>query len=339
MAPTVTLFHYNESPVANRTRMFLNFKKIPYVSLIQRIVLPRPDLQKLGVNYRRIPLCAIGSDIVVEASLIMDELEGHFFPEPKYYTASILTEGAFKTTNDQVAMSRFGLAVSNLFPPEFSAATMPAFVKDREDFLSHKLGGDSVNKVVQDQAKIEMLQLADKIENFHLEDGRDYLLGSEFSAIDAEYSWISLFLVFIGGLEQAGITAEVFPKFFAWLDRIQDKVEELTEANAENVTDEDHNKAIARIIKGGNDGDFPLSKLLQHDENNVLGISKGEAVSVVPLDTGKNHPTQGTVVGVNRYKIVIEVASPGSDKDGIESGKVRVHFPLKGYQVKKGSKL
>lgn len=337
MAPTVTFFHYNESPVANRTRMFLNFKKIPYVSLLQRLVLPRPDLLKLGINYRRIPLCAIGSDVVVEASLIMSELETHFFPAPEYFNANLVTEGVFKTTNDQVAMARFGLAVTNLFPPEFSAAAMPEFAKDREDFLSAKIGGN-VDQTIKNQAKIEMLQLADTIENFHLRDGRDFLLGSEFSAVDAEYAWIPLFLIFIGGLEQAGVTSDAFPKFFAWIDRVQDKVEDLKDSNP-NITEEGHNEAVTRIIKGGNAGDFPLSKLLVHDENNILGIKQGELVSVVPLDTGKNHPTKGSVVGVNRYKIVIEVPSPGSEKDGIESGKVRVHFPLKGYKVQKESKL
>ncbi|KAG5366185.1 hypothetical protein CJU89_0599 [Yarrowia sp. B02] len=337
MAPIVTFIHYNESPIANRTRMFLNFKKIPYVSLLQRLVMPRPDLQKLGINYRRIPLCAIGSDVIVESSLIMSELEDHFFPAPEYFNANLITEGVFKTTNDQVAMARFGLAVINLFPPEFSAAAMPAFAKDRADYLSAEIGKD-VDPAIKTQAKIEMQQLADTIENFHLRDGRDFLLGDKFSAADGEYAWIPLFLIFIGGLEQAGVTPEVFPKFFAWIDRVQSVAEDLQSSNP-NVTEEPHNEAVARIIKGGNAGDFPLSEKLVHDENNILGVKKGEVVSVVPLDTGKNHPTKGTVFGVNRYKIVIEVPSPGSPKEGIESGKVRVHFPLKGYRVQKESKL
>jgi len=39
---------------------------------------PRPALQKLGLNYRRIPVLAIDGDIILDTSLMVEELEKRF---------------------------------------------------------------------------------------------------------------------------------------------------------------------------------------------------------------------------------------------------------------------
>lgn len=41
-------------------------------------VLPRPDLEALGITYRRIPIMAIGRDVYCDSSLIIDVLEERF---------------------------------------------------------------------------------------------------------------------------------------------------------------------------------------------------------------------------------------------------------------------
>jgi hypothetical protein len=42
---------------------------------IQPRILPRPDLARLGINYRRIPLLAIGCDVYLDSRLIIYALE------------------------------------------------------------------------------------------------------------------------------------------------------------------------------------------------------------------------------------------------------------------------
>lgn len=45
---------------------------------------PRPDLEKLGVTYRRIPVMAIGSDLYFDTALMISELERRFTAEQGY---------------------------------------------------------------------------------------------------------------------------------------------------------------------------------------------------------------------------------------------------------------
>ena len=58
--PQILLFHYPFSPWSQKITSYLAFRAIPYTECHQPVTMPRPDLARLGVKYRRIPLVAIG---------------------------------------------------------------------------------------------------------------------------------------------------------------------------------------------------------------------------------------------------------------------------------------
>jgi len=45
---------------------YLGLRGLKYLQCIQPPQMPRPDLQALGINYRKIPILAIGRDIIAE---------------------------------------------------------------------------------------------------------------------------------------------------------------------------------------------------------------------------------------------------------------------------------
>lgn len=89
-SPEITLFHYPFSPWSQKITLYLALRRIPYVSCIQPVTLPRPDLKKrLGVNYRRIPVMSIGRDIYCDTLIMLEKLE-ELFP---YKDGEVLRKG------------------------------------------------------------------------------------------------------------------------------------------------------------------------------------------------------------------------------------------------------
>ncbi|GAP84574.2 putative glutathione s-transferase [Rosellinia necatrix] len=71
----IVLYHYEHSPYARRVVWYLNLRGIPYSQCLQPRIMPRPDLELLGVSYRRIPVLSIGRDVYADSRLILEKLE------------------------------------------------------------------------------------------------------------------------------------------------------------------------------------------------------------------------------------------------------------------------
>ena len=56
----IIIYDYDGSPYAQKVRMMLDLAGISYKKCDVPVVLPRPQLESLGITYRRIPLLAIG---------------------------------------------------------------------------------------------------------------------------------------------------------------------------------------------------------------------------------------------------------------------------------------
>ena len=76
VANTTVIFcahaHTEFSPYAQKTKLLLEAAGVSYQRCDQPIVLPRKDLEELGITYRRIPVLAIGKDVYCDSSLIFD---------------------------------------------------------------------------------------------------------------------------------------------------------------------------------------------------------------------------------------------------------------------------
>lgn len=84
----IILFTYPESIYGRRLTRYLNIRGFPYSQIRVPPNIPRAVLrERLGINYRRIPVMSIGRDIYFDTRLIMSKLE------------TLFPEGALKATN------------------------------------------------------------------------------------------------------------------------------------------------------------------------------------------------------------------------------------------------
>ena len=106
------------------------------------MTLPRPDItDSLGINYRRIPILAIGNDVYCDTSLITPVLERQFSPQHGYPTIFPLRKDGTKAdtglakafTTFYVDRVLFTPAANNLPYNKFPKA----FVEDRSKVDSH----------------------------------------------------------------------------------------------------------------------------------------------------------------------------------------------------------
>jgi glutathione S-transferase len=142
--------------------------------------LPRPDLEALNVNYRRIPVLSIGRDVYCDSRLILRKLE-QLFPEgaigasdPDQRAIERLLE---RWTTDAGIFSR---AVA-LIPTNLASMNDPAFRKDREGFSGQRPGGWSKEKTEKGrpEALAHIRDAFELLESTLLADGRTWILKTD----------------------------------------------------------------------------------------------------------------------------------------------------------------
>jgi glutathione S-transferase len=94
----IILHHYPMSPFAEKIRLILGFKKMPWQSVIIPMYMPKPDVIALTGGHRRTPLMQIGADIYCDTALIADVLE-QINPSPSLYPESV--KGAAMANSSQ----------------------------------------------------------------------------------------------------------------------------------------------------------------------------------------------------------------------------------------------
>lgn len=116
--------------------------RIPEVFILNWIqvsnTLPRPELSDLlGINYRRIPLLAIGNDIYCDTSLIVSVLERRFPNSKGYPTLFPARKGGGTVDTGLIKAFSMYYADRAVFPP--ASQCLPydkfpdSFLKDRSD--------------------------------------------------------------------------------------------------------------------------------------------------------------------------------------------------------------
>ncbi len=72
---TMFLHHYPASPFSEKPRLLFGLKKAQWRSVIQPVIMPKPDLTPLTGGYRRIPVLQVGADIFLDTPLILEEID------------------------------------------------------------------------------------------------------------------------------------------------------------------------------------------------------------------------------------------------------------------------
>ena len=167
------LHHYDISPYAEKIRLALGHKRLAWRSVIQPMVLPKPDLVCLTGGYRRIPVLQVGADLFCDTNLIAVVLD-HLQPSPTLYPDAKRAQTDFWCSwAERVLMWPTARYVTGVNDDKLGSA----FHADRAAMRGHPPpSAQAVAAAVpynREQCRI-MLQWLDGV----LADGRAYLLGS-----------------------------------------------------------------------------------------------------------------------------------------------------------------
>lgn len=304
--PDLILHHYAGSPFAEKVRLILGFKALPWRSVAVPVVMPKPDLVALTGGYRRTPNLQIGADVYCDTALIARVLD-RLQPAPPLFPAGaplapLLAHWADTTLFwTVVPYTMRPETLSQMLggaPPE----AIKAFGADRARFTA------GMPRIATRDA---LQQLPPMLAAFdaQLADGRPFLFG--------EHACIADFSVCHGlwFMRRAPLTGafDPVPRLRAWLERML--------AIGHGVHERmDAAEALA-VAAGGT----PAPTVV-HPEP---GLSAGTGVTVSAIDYGTD-PVNGTLVGLSADEVVIR-------RHDERAGTVHVHFPRQGFQIKEQS--
>ncbi|KIX07760.1 uncharacterized protein Z518_02414 [Rhinocladiella mackenziei CBS 650.93] len=355
----VVLFGYDSSPFTNKVRLTLQLKQIPYTFVIVPSMMPRPILKDhFNVTYRKIPVLAIGREIYIDTSLILETLE-HQFPPSKGY-GTIYPSPTPSTTNRCRPLIR-GFASYWTDRPLFRVTTglIPSsvwrtrFGIDRANLIGHKLDPDKLErKVPQNLSGLDLhLSLLEPLfspgseerkwifdaptpsaadialwyqldwgEKISRGEGTEDLTGGGTSDRPGE----GMEAVF-NGQRYPGLTAwfERVKTFFDGLPRMETRVEREDKGGIRNLLDR---LKLTRLLEQTPLLPTPARPHTSLDMRN--GLVPGAEVGVAPDDTGRDSPTVGTLVAVTPEEVVITPRDNGQDTS---LGELRIHFPRIGF--------
>jgi len=293
------LHHYPLSPFAEKVRRVLAYKRLPWRSVEQPIMAPKPALTPLTGGYRRIPVLQIGADVYCDTTLILRVIE-RLHPIPTVFPPALA--GVAGLIEDWADHRLFMQAV-----PAVVVALLdhlpPGFLDDRAD-MSPAFARETLVAGAP-HAHAQFLQSLDRLES-QLAYG-SFLLGGAFTAADAA-CFHPLWFQQHGGTLFDAIRAR--PALSHWYDRIAGfGAGEPTPLDPRAALD------IARSATPADvDGDCAAGS----------GFSVGEQLAVVADDYGRER-TVGELARMTADEVVLR-------RRDAQLGEVAVHFPRAGYR-------
>jgi len=306
------LHHYPMSPFAEKIRLILGHKKLPWHSVFIPNMMPKPDVVALTGGHRRTPFLQIGSDIYCDTALICDVLE-HLAPTPSLYPAG--QQGLVRTVAQWADALLFPVAMAYNFNPQAAKhffanqdpAQVQAFVADRT-----AMRGGAPRMPFQDASamyKSYLRRLSNMLE------GQMFLLGdrpclADFSAVHP--LWFTT--------QQVPMAADILkatPHVAQWVNRM------LAIGHGEH-TPMTASQAIA-LAKAAKPAALAPDPHFQ-DEH---GIALGSEV-VIHADSFGTEPSAGQLMAATRTRYTIR-------RTDARAGTVHVHFPRLGFILNKAT--
>lgn len=304
----IILHHYPVSHYAEKVRRILTYKKVPWRSVEQPIIMPKPDLTPLTGGYRRIPVLQIGADVYCDSACVVRRIE-QLFPEPPVIFPEL---AHLSTLIEDWADHRF---MWHLLLPGFydlKDALPPTLMDDRALMAPHLTKENFLAGAPQafSQGLVSMRWLDGMLAD------RPFLLGDKFSLADAACYFVLFFLSHVPQLFEPAIAR--YPRLGEWFKRIQAfgpvQSTEMSAAEAFAVA----RKSEPKDIDGG------LTEGLQG-----LAFSEsfkpGENVGIVADDYGTEE-VMGKLVRVTHDQITVL-------RQDSDLGAIAVHFPRLGYRL------
>lgn len=298
------LHHYAGSPFAEKVRLMLGFKALPWRSVSVPVIMPKPDLVALTGGYRRTPNLQIGADIYCDTALIARVLE-RLQPAPALFPvhaplAPLLAHWADTTL--------FWTVVPYTMRPETLSQMLGGASPDAiKAFGADRAGFTAGMRRISTRDALQQLPPLLAALDAQLADGRAFLFGAQACIADFSVAHGLWFM------RRAPLTAafDAVPRLRAWLERML---------------------AIGHGVHEPMDGAEALSvaatsgthaPTVVHPEP---GLAAGAQVAVSAIDYGTD-PVNGTLVGLSADEVVLR-------RHDERAGTVHVHFPRQGFQIK-----
>jgi glutathione S-transferase len=307
MAEELILYHYPQSPFAEKVRMAMGLKKLNWCSVIVNRIPPRPHLEALTGGYRRVPVLQVGADVYCDTHLILRTLDRLRPDSPALFSNPITQPLCWwwdKAMFIPLLKLRVGLFGDKL-PKEW--------LEDRQKFAPQiSFTKEANEKDVPLNAQRINAHLAWLINM--LDDGREFLLGdSSPSALDITAYHILWMIKNNMENETKDLIPELAqPKLVSWFERIV----AIGHGTSKEMTSEDSFN-VAKQAE-------PIEpKYIQNKTNSEWYV--GQRVQVTPDDMGCV-PVEGIFIAADDYEIVLRL----SDE---KAGNINIHFPRAGFDV------
>jgi len=301
MSAEIILHHYDTSPFSEKVRLQLGIKGLAWRSVIQPVIMPKPDLIPLTGGYRRIPVMQIGADVYCDSQVIMAELE-------RRHPSPALGGGADWAVNLWADRLWFQASVAVIFA-EMGDAVPKEFIADRE-----KLSGRPFD-VGAMKAAAPFMRQQWRAYAAWLEEGLvgDFLGGKTASLADVA-AWMNVWWLSGAAPKIADELLTGLPRTLAWRDRLRaighgDR-REMTPSEALQAA-----TATAPVDEGACAPGDPS------------GLKKGDPVVVQADDYGRD-PVEGVLVNLTNDRISLA-------RECGELDVIHVHFPRAGYVLAK----
>ena len=300
---TLILHQYDVSPFSEKVRKVLAVKGVPWRSVEQPTIMPKPDLVALTGGYRRIPVLQIGADVYCDTQLIVRVLE-RLHPTPTLYPGG--SEGTCHAWSLWADRLLFMPVVAVVFAAMGSTVTQ-AFIDDRTRMMPGRSFADIPKQAPHAREQIRALLAWLEAE---LADGRPFLLGPAFSLADAA-CWHPLWFMRLA--PETPALLEPLPRLRAWMERIDalghGERSILTAADALAIARESRPAAVPAA-----------------DPGEPNGLEPGTRIAVTPDDYAFD-PVEGELVFSTAQEIALRRQDPAV-------GEVVVHFPRYGFRTR-----
>lgn len=304
----IILHAYPQSPVAEKVRVAFGIKGLAWRSVEIPRLPPKPNLTALTGGYRRTPVVQIGADIYCDSQCIIRELERRY-PSPSFmptadqglmWCLSRWTDGALF---DQTVRHVLGSAGDSL-DKDFAADRGRLYLGEDWSAELKQANADLPHLVAQVRAPLSWLDA-------QLADGRDFLLGPDAAAIDAQFYHVVWFL---RGRWSDGPS---FLSEFTNLVRWEDNVRAIGHGTSRQMDPQD---AIEQAKSQDPIGATGVAA------NEPQGLIVGQSVTVIPDVNGGEQPVAGTLRYADAETVTIE-------RTADDVGTICVHFPRSGYRI------
>ncbi|KAK7192040.1 hypothetical protein DPSP01_003907 [Paraphaeosphaeria sporulosa] len=313
----IVLFNYPSSPFGRRIQWYLQLRAIEYALVEQPVMMPRTDLEKLGVKYRRIPILAIGRDVYLDTRLILRTLEKKF-PDGKLGSDKPEQQFIEKLLDKYMVEGPVFQQTAGLVPSAFLKD--PSFAKDRKGFLGRNWTPDELDEG-RPESLVFVRNLFDLLETTILADGRNWVLGTERPSLaDIQAIWPVDWATSMN-MPSHVVSEELFPKVYAWISRFQHALKDAAASCSEPVP-LNGDEAVSYMKTFKESQQATAEDVV--DKHDPQEVERGTLVEMYPSDWGSEHRDAGRLVALARDEVTIMAEGALG---------LRIHAPRTGFKM------